>query len=585
MTTWKHTVRLLRCKPGLLALNVVLWGIDDFVPLFATLVIREFLNTVSGDASAGFNAWTLLALFVAIELGTRGVVFGGVAAWSRFWFRLETMVRNNWLQGLFGVTNAGDVAGKSGELTNRARDDAEAPMWYIETYVDGFGNIVFAIVATVIMARIDPIITFITVIPAALVVTVAQFAGPMIRRYRRANRKATEQVTAFVGAMFRAVSALKVAGAEEDALAHFEALSETRRKAALKDNLLNELLRSIYGHAMITSTGLVLLLAATKMRAGTFTVGDFALFARLVGEVAGSAAMIGDIMARHKRAGVSLRRMEEAVDNAPPESITAHAPAPLTGHLPALPAAPRSSRDTLKELTAEGLSYTHPGSAEGVHDVYLRVRRGSFTVITGRIGSGKTTLLRALLGVTGRDAGVIRWNGEVVDQPRDFLTPPRCAYTPQVPRLFSESLEDNIRMGIADADISRAARLATLEDDVARLEDGFATIVGTRGVKLSGGQVQRAAAARMFARAPELLVFDDLSSALDVRTERTLWERVFRDLDATCLVVSHRKPVLRRADHIIVMRDGRVDSEGSLEELLASSDEMRRLWTGDIAAA
>ena len=103
----------------------------------------------------------------------------------------------------------------------------------------------------------------------------------------------------------------------------------------------------------------------------------------------------------------------------------------------------------------------------------------------------------------------------------------------------------------------------------------------SRGVKLSGGQVQRVAAARMLARNASLLVFDDLSSALDVETERLLWERVFKRPNVTCLVVSHRRPALRRADHIIVLKDGRVHDEGKLDELLERCEEMQLLWHGD----
>ena len=132
----------------------------------------------------------------------------------------------------------------------------------------------------------------------------------------------------------------------------------------------------------------------------------------------------------------------------------------------------------------------------------------------GELGLANQPCCEPSLGVLPKESGEIYWNGEVVNDPKSFFVPPRCAYTPQVPRLFSEPLKDNILMGLSDDPeaLNRAIRLGVMEEDLPTLEDGLDTVVGPRGVKLSGGQIQRAAATRMFIRPAELYVFDDLSS-------------------------------------------------------------------------
>jgi ATP-binding cassette subfamily B protein len=286
---------------------------------------------------------------------------------------------------------------------------------------------------------------------------------------------------------------------------------------------------------------------------------------------------------------VSMERMAGLADDETVNSVVAHAPIHMSGPLPDVIVPRRTAGDRLEELRVEGLGFCWPedgpsgnngGSSFGLKDVSFWLSRGEFVVITGRIGSGKTTLLRVLLGLLPADSGTITWNGELVDEPAGFFVPPRCAYTPQVPQLFSDTLESNIRMGLpATAEqLEETLRLAVMEDDVPHLQAGLDTLIGAKGVKLSGGQRQRTAAARMFIRDPQLLVFDDLSSALDVETEKLLWERTFARGDRTYLVVSHRRPALERADRILLMNDGAIEGIGTLPELLDRHEEMRRLW-------
>ncbi|RJF74220.1 ABC transporter ATP-binding protein [Deinococcus cavernae] len=304
----------------------------------------------------------------------------------------------------------------------------------------------------------------------------------------------------------------------------------------------------------------------------------FVLFIGLLPRLTGSMAFFGDAIARHRRTGVSYDRMNRLLQDAPEDQTVQHHPIYLNSEAPVVPNVQEAH--PLQELRVEHLSARHPGGA-GIQDVSFTLRRGEFVVVTGRIGSGKTTLVRALLGMMPRESGQLFWNAQPITDPATFLVPPRSAYTAQLPNLFSDSLQENILTGAQEDRLHKAVRLAVLEPDLDQLGSGLKTEVGARGVKLSGGQLQRAAVARMLAQHADLLVFDDVSSALDARTEAQLWDGLFSELDATCLVVSHRHAALTRADRILVMENGRLVAEGTLEHLLSTSEEMRALWAQD----
>jgi ATP-binding cassette subfamily B protein len=584
VNTWWFVWRLIRYAPGLFVAQSLLQIFFLAARVAPGLIEKAIFDSLTDAAPATVGVATLIALYVSVGLARMVAAYGETWAGRTFRYRVGALLRRNLMAAHLRRPGAAAPPVSAGEAVNRYRDDvaevADFPLWL----PDVVGNVLAFVIAVAIMASINLTITLFVFLPLAVAFVAGRAAWGRYLRYSHRAGRSSDRVVGFLDEVFGAVQAVKIADAAEPVINHLEKLSTERRQDAVRLGMLEASLNTIWRSAVTFGVGMMLLLAGQAMSSGAFTVGDFALFVYFLWFTTDLPGYLGAFLGDIKQQDVAIERLTALLPDEAPQKLAEHHPTYQTAPAP-LPAAPlRTTGDRLERLEVRGLTAIFAANGRGVRDVSLRIERGSFTVITGQIGAGKTTLLRALLGLLPIDAGEVRWNGQLVADRATWFQPPRCAYTAQTPRLFSTTLRENIMLGLPENrfDLTDALHCAVLEPDLTALELGLETVVGPRGVRLSGGQVQRTAAARMLVRVPDLLVCDDLSSALDVETERQLWERVAgaHSREQTLLVVSHRRPVLRLADTVIVLKNGRVETAGALDETLEISPELRALWSG-----
>ncbi|TDB96195.1 ATP-binding cassette domain-containing protein, partial [Micromonospora fluostatini] len=233
----------------------------------------------------------------------------------------------------------------------------------------------------------------------------------------------------------------------------------------------------------------------------------------------------------------------------------------VTGTAPAPEPPPRSP---LRKLELAGFSAVHEDGTVAVRDVDLTVARGELVLVVGPVGAGKSSLLRALAGIV-HHTGTLTWNGEPVTEPEVFLRPNQVGYVGQLPRVLSGTVAENIALG-HQVDATGAVTTAQLEHDLAAAGGGLGLVIGHKGTRLSGGQLQRLALARALAPRTELLIADDVSSALDVTTELALWDAL-RQHGVTVIGSTSKRAALVRADRVVVLGAGAAVAQGTWAEL------------------
>jgi ATP-binding cassette, subfamily B, bacterial len=566
-STTRVAWRLARHEPVAYALTWIGWVTFFTTPLLTGLLVKVVLDRIA-DAPDGAVAtpWGLLAVLVGIEVVRWTWLILIAVQWHGCWVGWQTVPRVNLLRSLVAAPGpaAGRLPGSPGEAVSRFRDDVQDLAMVLDVWLDLSGAAVSSAIAVAVLIAIDPLATLAVVVPVVLAAIATTWLGPRLRRWRRAAREATAGVTGFIGDTFGGVLAVQAGGAAAAVEDRFARLNAERALVSRRDQVGSELVRSLgYGTGEV-AVGVVLVAVAGAFRGGDLSVGDLGLFAAYATVIAELPKWVGRYLVYQRQADVSVDRLAEllpAPDRravvAPTRTHLRHGPPPFAAGQHEIGAG-AGGLAPFDELVIEGLTVRHPTSGRGIHGIDLVVRRGELVVVTGPVGSGKSTLLRALLGLVGADSGTIRWNGLRVDDPSTVLVPPRAAYLPQVPRLFSEPLGNTILLGTSAEGLDHALWLTCLDEDLARMPDGTGTVIGPRGLRLSGGQIQRAGAARALVRSPQLLVVDDLSSALDVETEARLWERVGDGGFGTALLVSHRAQVLERADRVVVLDAGRL---------------------------
>ncbi|MFF3865313.1 ATP-binding cassette domain-containing protein [Micromonospora sp. NPDC001898] len=545
--TMREILRLTTNDPRYGLTAIALFGFGGLLGLDGSVLPWLWADLVDGS---GGPWWPAVGIVTALLVTTP------VPYLTSFWFPnwwVRQMLRIS-LRLVHGQTGPRRISGHTPAEVVAQGGDTERVVILADNLLDQAIALLIVVAMTLVSGSLVPAAFFAgTVVVSGLAATLF---GPRLERSARATVAARAAFATSLVSSLSAARTVKLAGATRPVLGHLADLDATRSERQRREISVQVWSRStpalVSGLLPIGAWALYLSggLSAGATLVAVSTLGAARWFAWTTASLV-SQLPSARVWTRRTVAMAGVGEYSAPVDGVDLAAGTASAPEPPPRH-------------PLRRLDLVGFGALHTDGTLAVRDVDLTVERGQLVLVVGPVGSGKSSLLRALAGIV-HHTGELRWNSEPVTSPELFLRPQQVGYVGQLPRVLSGTVCDNVALG-HDVDAAGAVSTAQLDHDLAAAGGGLGLLIGHKGTRLSGGQLQRLALARALAPRTELLVADDVSSALDVTTELELWAAL-RENGVTVVGSTSKRAALVRADQVVVLIGGTVAAKGPWRDL------------------
>ncbi|MFI1192631.1 ATP-binding cassette domain-containing protein [Micromonospora sp. NPDC020750] len=545
--TMREILRLTTNDPRYGLTAIALFGFGGLLGLDGSVLPWLWADLVDGS---GGPWWPAVGIVTALLVTTP------VPYFTSFWFPnwwVRQMLRIS-LRLVHGQTGPRRISGHTPAEVVAQGGDTERVVILADNLLDQAIALLIVVAMTLVSGSLVPAAFFAgTVVVSGLAATLF---GPRLERSARATVAARAAFATSLVSSLSAARTVKLAGATRPVLGHLADLDATRSERQRREISVQVWSRST--PALVS--GLLPIGAWALYLSGGLSAGATLVAVSTLGAARWFAWTTASLVSQLPSARVWTRRTvtmagvgaySAPVDGVDLAAGTASAPEPPPRH-------------PLRRLDLVGFGALHTDGTLAVRDVDLTVERGQLVLVVGPVGSGKSSLLRALAGIV-HHTGALRWNSEPVTSPELFLRPQQVGYVGQLPRVLSGTVCDNVALG-HDVDAAGAVSTAQLDHDLAAAGGGLGLLIGHKGTRLSGGQLQRLALARALAPRTELLVADDVSSALDVTTELELWAAL-RKNGVTVVGSTSKRAALVRADQVVVLIGGTVAARGPWRDL------------------